>query len=54
MIAALVDNLERNRIEIDMIRFSGPAFEGVDNRLMSLQLIELGLTSAAMFSPRAR
>ena len=27
------------RIEVDMIRFSGPAFAGVDNRLMSLQLV---------------
>ncbi|MGH9557733.1 MAG: TonB-dependent receptor [Bryobacteraceae bacterium] len=51
LIAALVDNIERNRIEIDLIRFSGPAFTGTDNRLMSLQLIELGLTTTALFNP---
>ena len=32
-----------------MIKFSGPAFAGVDNRLMSLQLVSQGLTSAVMF-----
>jgi hypothetical protein len=32
-----------------MIKFSGPAFKGVDNRLMSLQLVSQGLTSAVMF-----
>jgi hypothetical protein len=44
-----VDNLARQRIELDMVKFSGPAFAGVDNRLMSLQLVEKELTSAAMF-----
>jgi len=33
-----------------MIKFSGPAFQGVDNRLMSLQLVSQGLTSAIMFT----
>jgi hypothetical protein len=39
LIAALLDELSRERVEIDMIKFSGPAFPGIDNRLMSLQLI---------------
>ena len=34
-----------------MIQFEGPAFEKVDNRLISLQLVERGLTNAAMFTP---
>jgi hypothetical protein len=33
-----------------MIKFSGPAFAGVDNRLMSLQLVSQGLTDAIMFT----
>lgn len=49
MIASLRDNLEPARIEIDMLRFSGPAFAHVDNRLMSLHLVESGLTNAVMF-----
>ena len=50
LIASLLDELSRERVEIDMVKFSGPAFAGVDNRLMSLQLVELGLTDAAMFT----
>src|SRR5262249_57845498 len=50
LIASLRDELSRERVEIDMVKFSGPAFAGVDNRLMSLQLVELGLTDAAMFT----
>jgi hypothetical protein len=50
LIASLLDDLSRERIEIDMIRFSGPAFAGIDNRLMSLQLVQQGLTDAAMFT----
>jgi hypothetical protein len=50
LIATLMDDLKRRRIEVDMIKFSGPAFAGVDNRLMSLQLVEQGLTDAAMFT----
>jgi hypothetical protein len=50
LIASLMDELSRERVEIDMIKLSGPAFPGVDNRLMSLQLVEQGLTDAAMFT----
>lgn len=48
LIGRLLDDLTRTRVEIDMIKFSGPAFAGVDNRLMALQLVEQGLTDAAM------
>jgi hypothetical protein len=48
LIGSLMDDLSRARVEIDMIKFSGPAFPGVDNRLMTLQLVEQGLTDAAM------
>jgi len=33
-----------------MIKFSGPAFRDVDNRLIALQLVEQGLTPAAMLA----
>ena len=47
----LLDALTIERIEVDMIEFRGPAFEGVDNRLLALQLVEKGLTNAALFRP---
>ena len=50
LISSLMDDLIRDRIELDMIKFSGPAFSGVDNRLMSLQLVQQGFTDAAMFT----
>ncbi len=50
LIASLLDNLNRDRIEVDMIKFSGPRFAGVDNRLMSLQLVQQELADAAMFT----
>jgi hypothetical protein len=50
LIAALPDELSRARVEIDMIKFSDPAFPGIDNRLMSLQLVERALTDAARFT----
>jgi hypothetical protein len=49
-VACLLDELSRERVEIDMIKVSGPAFPNVDNRLMSLQLVERGMTDAAMFT----
>src|SRR5882724_6700522 len=50
LITSLMDQLTKNRIEVDMIKFSGPGFAKVDNRLMSLQLVEQGLTEAVIFT----
>ena len=50
LLASLIDGLSTSRVEIDMVDVSGPAFEGVDNRIMTLRLVQLGLTGAAMFS----
>jgi len=47
----LYDHIDKDQIEIDTINFSGPQFEGVDNRLMSLQLVRNGMTEAVMFDP---
>jgi hypothetical protein len=51
LLHSLLDQLSIGRIEIDMIEFSGAAFKGVDNRLMSLRLVQMGLSGAAMFGP---
>jgi hypothetical protein len=48
-VRALLDDLSTERIEVDLIEFSGPGFAGVDNRLMSLELVHCGLSNAAMF-----
>ncbi|SHL93741.1 nicotinate-nucleotide adenylyltransferase [Mucilaginibacter sp. OK098] len=48
---SLMDNLSKDRIQIDMIRFEGPNFDKVDNRLMSLHLVKYGFSDAAVFGP---
>jgi hypothetical protein len=50
LIGSLLDDLGRGRVEVDMIKFSGPRFAGLDNRLMALQLVEQGLTDATLFT----
>jgi hypothetical protein len=51
LIESLLDGLTTQRIAIDMIELSGIAFREVDNRLMSMKLVQLGLSGAAMFDP---
>ncbi len=51
MLESLLDNLTTQRLEIDMVEFSGIEFRHVDNRVMSLKLVQLGLSGAAIFGP---
>jgi len=51
MLESLLDNLTTERFEIDMVEFSGIEFRHVDNRVMSLKLVQLGLSGAAIFGP---
>jgi len=50
LIASLHENLAPDRMQVDLIKFSGPAYANVDNRLMSLQLVSQGLTDAVIFT----
>jgi hypothetical protein len=45
----LVQRLPRDRMEIDMLRVSGPDFENTDNRIIALNLVKRGMTDATMF-----
>jgi hypothetical protein len=49
LIESLLHKLTIGRIEIDMLEFSGIEFRNVDNRIMALKLVQLGLSGAAMF-----
>src|SRR5580765_8333171 len=51
LVESLLDNLTTRRIEIDMLEFTGIEFRSVDNRVMALKLVQLGLSGAAMFGP---
>ena len=50
LLSSLLDHLSTKRIEIDMVEFSGHAFPAVDNRVMILRLVQLGMTDVAMFA----
>jgi len=52
LLKSLMDGLSYESLEIDMIDFSGPAFEKIDNRLMALRLVEYGMTQGAMFNAK--
>jgi hypothetical protein len=49
IIDGLLDNLSLQRIEIDLINFSGPYFTDTDNRLMNLHLVRSWCCRAVMF-----
>jgi hypothetical protein len=54
LLESLLDRLTTGRIEIDMIQLTGIEFRSVDNRVMALKLVQLGLSGAAMFGPDRR
>jgi len=54
ILRSLYDSLEMDQLEIDAINFSGPCFEYVDNRLMSLQLVKNHMTDAVIFGPNRK
>ncbi len=54
LVESLLDQLNTGRIEIDMIEMTGIEFRTVDNRVMALKLVQLGLSGAAMFGPDRR
>lgn len=54
MIESLVDNLSSGSIEIDLVRVKGPAFKGVNERLLNLYLVAKEFSSAAIFAPSGK
>jgi len=50
-VQGLLDQLSIDRIEVDMMEWSGPQFIDIDNRLLSLKLIKHQLTHAVMLGP---
>ncbi len=50
-VASLLDNLSRERVEVDLLKFTGHGYEDFDNRLCALELVRCGLTDATMLLP---
>jgi hypothetical protein len=51
LVASLMDGLEF-RVEIDMVRLTGPDFAQLDNRLLSLWTVKHKLSNVAIFNPQ--
>lgn len=49
LLNSLYDNLERNRISIELIKVEGPVSKTLDNRLLNLHLVREKMASAVMF-----
>jgi hypothetical protein len=54
LLLSLMDNLSKDRIQIDMVRFEGSSYKEVDSRLMSLRLVKYGFSDIALFDPSGR
>ena len=51
-INSLMDDLSQERIEIDMIEVSGPAFVATDPRIWCLELVKQNMCYSVMFAPK--
>jgi hypothetical protein len=51
-VKALTDGLGKERLQIDTLKVSGPAFEGLDPRILGLQLIKYEMAHALIFDPQ--
>jgi len=49
LIELLLEDVGRDRLEIDWVQMRGPAFQDVDNRLLALHLVRIGYTPAVLF-----
>ncbi|MGC2399335.1 MAG: hypothetical protein WA510_06125 [Acidobacteriaceae bacterium] len=53
-LAGLFDDLSVERVEIDVLEFSGPDFGGADSRLWCLDLLRMGMCHVLAFDSKAQ
>ncbi len=49
----LVEDIKEGRLAVDLIRFSGPAFEEFDNHIINIELLSRKLSEFAYFVPES-
>ena len=54
LVSSLVDNFEKNRIEIDLIKCQGPSFTKLQTTHLNLELLKQGLTHIVVLNPTAQ
>ena len=53
-LSGLFDDLSVERLEIDVLELTGPAFPGIDSRLWCLDLLRAGMSHALVFDSEAQ
>ncbi len=51
MVDSLFDSIDKDRMEIDMLRITGPDFSAVDNRVLALHMVKSGYANATLLGP---
>lgn len=51
MIQSLVDNFEKTRVEIDVLKCKGPCFKNINTTQLNLKLLDQNLTNITVFNP---
>jgi hypothetical protein len=51
LVSSILNQLDPTRVEVDMLKVSGPAFKHMDSRLVALELVKQRSTSAILFDP---
>lgn len=51
IIPSLVENIRVGQVSIDMIKFTGPDLQHINNHLINLELVRKGLAEAILFGP---
>ncbi|MFM7075568.1 MAG: TonB-dependent receptor [Planctomycetaceae bacterium] len=54
LVDALLDDIGRERLEVDWVGLRGPAYDALDNRLLALHLVRVGYTHAVLFDATGR
>ena len=54
LISSLVDNFEKTRIEMDLIKGQGPSFKKLKNSDLNMELLKQGLTPLIVLTPSAQ
>jgi hypothetical protein len=49
IVEKLIQTITIERVELNLIRFNGPDFKHIDNRLLNLETVKQGLTEAVLF-----
>jgi len=51
-LSSLLDNLDIDRVDVNMISMIGPSLQHIDNRLLSVKLVKNCMTNATMFDKK--